>query len=172
MLLPLPQEKWGNWYMVSFIVSIGWIGGISWYMVEWAADIGCLLNIPQAIMGVTILAAGTSIPDALSSIVVAKQGMGDMAVANAVGSNVFDIWLGLGFPWLIILPFKSGGHIEVPNDQLLPNIIILFAVLVLYILSLVAARWKLFVTTGYMLVSAYGLYAIYNVLVWQLEVYD
>jgi Ca2+/Na+ antiporter len=35
-------------------------------------------------MGVTLLAAGTSIPDAMSSIVVAKQGMGDMAVANAV----------------------------------------------------------------------------------------
>jgi len=35
-------------------------------------------------MGVTLLAAGTSIPDAMSSIMVAKQGMGDMAVANAV----------------------------------------------------------------------------------------
>jgi hypothetical protein len=35
-------------------------------------------------MGVTVLAAGTSIPDAMSSIVVARQGMGDMAVANAV----------------------------------------------------------------------------------------
>jgi len=44
---------------------------------------------------------GTSIPDALSSIVVAKNGEGDMAVANAVGSNVFNIGLGLGLPWFI-----------------------------------------------------------------------
>ena len=49
------------------------------------------------VMGTTVLAAGTSIPDALSSIAVAKDGLANMAVANAVGSNVFDIWLGLGF---------------------------------------------------------------------------
>ena len=54
------------------------------------------------VMGTTVLAAGTSIPDALSSISVAKDGYADMAVANAVGSNVFDIWLGLGLPWLLL----------------------------------------------------------------------
>ena len=53
-------------------------------------------------MGTTVLAAGTSIPDALSSIAVAKDGLANMAVANAVGSNVFDIWLGLGLPWLLL----------------------------------------------------------------------
>ena len=53
------------------------------------------------VMGLTFLAMGTSIPDALGSIAVAKDGEGDMAVSNAVGSNVFDICLGLGLPWFI-----------------------------------------------------------------------
>jgi Ca2+/Na+ antiporter len=48
------------------------------------------------------------VPDALSSIGVAKGGQGDMAVANAVGSNVFDIWLGLGLPWTVFLPSRGG----------------------------------------------------------------
>lgn len=47
------------------------------------------------------LLVGTSIPDALSSVLVARDGKGDMAVSNAIGSNVFDILLGLGFPWLL-----------------------------------------------------------------------
>jgi len=52
-------------------------------------------------MGLTVLSAGTSVPDALSSIMVAQRGLGDMAVSNALGSNVFDILLGLGFPYFI-----------------------------------------------------------------------
>jgi Ca2+/Na+ antiporter len=43
--------------------------------------------------------AGVSVPDALSSIAVIKEGLGDMAVSNAVGSNVFDILICLGLPW-------------------------------------------------------------------------
>lgn len=52
-------------------------------------------------MGLVVVAAGTSIPDALSSILVARDGYGDMAVSNAIGSNVFDINLGLGAPFLL-----------------------------------------------------------------------
>ena len=52
-------------------------------------------------MGITFLAIGTSIPDAIGSMVVARAGEADMAIANAVGSNVFDILLGLGFPWFL-----------------------------------------------------------------------
>lgn len=45
-------------------------------------------------MGLTILAAGTSIPDMLNSIIVARRGLGDMAVSSSVGSNIFDITIG------------------------------------------------------------------------------
>ena len=67
-------------------------------MVAFAYHIGCLLSISSYIMGLVVLAAGTSIPDTLSSVMVAKRGLGDMAVANAVGSNVFNIFLGIGLP--------------------------------------------------------------------------
>ena len=63
--------------------------------------LGCIWGIPDVVMGLTFLAMGTSIPDALGSISVAKDGHGDMAVSNAVGSNVFDICMGLGLPWAI-----------------------------------------------------------------------
>lgn len=65
-------------------------------------------------IGLTFVAAGVSIPDALSSMAVIKEGYGDMAVSNAVGSNVFDILICLGLPWLIqTTMIDPGGHVNV-----------------------------------------------------------
>eukprot|EP00976_Prorocentrum_cordatum_P016302 327399-Prorocentrum_minimum.AAC.1 len=163
------EPNWEKWYFVSFATSILWLGFISYIMVEWAAKIGCILNIPDIVMGTTLIAAGTSIPDALSSIVVAKQGMGDMAVANAVGSNVFDIWLGLGLPWLCYLPFDS-GHIDVSTGDLTVNILILMGVLIMYYGSIMSSGWKLTVLTGKIFMFCHILYVLYNVVfVWLLD---
>jgi Ca2+/Na+ antiporter len=85
----------------TFCLSIVWIAILSHFTVVWATKFGCITGIPSALMGLTIIAAGTSIPDALSSILVARDGHGDMAVSNALGSNVFDILLGLGLPFFL-----------------------------------------------------------------------
>lgn len=61
-------------------------------------------------MGVVVLAVGTSIPDAMGSMIVARQGEADMAIANAVGSNVFDILLGLGLPWFLASVAINSGN--------------------------------------------------------------
>jgi sodium/potassium/calcium exchanger 2 len=53
-------------------------------------------------MGLTFLAAGTSVPDLLTSVIVARQGHGDMAVSSSIGSNIFDVLVGLPFPWYAI----------------------------------------------------------------------
>lgn len=45
-------------------------------------------------MGLTVLAIGTSIPDLITSVIVAKKGLGDMAVSSSVGSNIFDVSVG------------------------------------------------------------------------------
>lgn len=50
-------------------------------------------------MGLTFLAAGTSIPDLITSVIVARKGFGDMAVSSSVGSNIFDVTVG----WVIFL---------------------------------------------------------------------
>ena len=54
-------------------------------MVWMAEVIGALIKIPQAIMGLTFLAAGTSVPDLITSVIVAKKGFGDMAVSSSIG---------------------------------------------------------------------------------------
>ena len=167
------SDYWRKWYLVSFFMSIAWIGFITHWMVEWCVKIGCMLNIPAVVMGTTVLAAGTSIPDALSSIAVAKDGLADMAVANAVGSNVFDIWLGLGLPWLFYLSWQSPSYILVNTDELVPSSLILAGVLVLYYGAVATNGFKLTCRMGWIFIGTYGVYALYSIfLVWLMDVYD
>ena len=59
------------------------------------------MNIPDSIMGLTFLAAGTSVPEAVSSVIVTSQGHGAMGISSSISSNTFDILLCLGLPWFI-----------------------------------------------------------------------
>lgn len=94
-----PQTK--KWYLISFFMSIFWIAALSFAMVTLVGRAGCILGVDKFTMGLVVVAIGTSIPDALSSILVARDGYGDMAVSNAIGSNIFDIDLGIGLPFVI-----------------------------------------------------------------------
>ncbi|OBS77658.1 hypothetical protein A6R68_19953, partial [Neotoma lepida] len=95
------KPHWEKWFMVTFASSTLWIAAFSYMMVWMVTIIGYTLGIPDVIMGITFLAAGTSVPDCMASLIVARQGMGDMAVSNSIGSNVFDILIGLGLPWAL-----------------------------------------------------------------------
>ena len=65
-------------------------------MVWMITVIGFTFGIPDTVMGLTFIAAGVSVPDCLSGVAVVKEGHGDMAISNAIGSNVFDILMCLG----------------------------------------------------------------------------
>ena len=54
-------------------------------MVWMAEVIGKVIGIDTSVMGLTFLAAGTSVPDLITSVIVAKKGFGDMAVSSSIG---------------------------------------------------------------------------------------
>ncbi|KAK5985228.1 Sodium/calcium exchanger protein [Trichostrongylus colubriformis] len=83
-------------------------------MVWWANTIGETLVIPTEVIGLTILAAGTSIPDLITSVIVARKGLGDMAVSSSVGSNIFDVCVGLPIPWLMYFIIELFRHPDNP----------------------------------------------------------
>lgn len=76
-------------------------------------QIGDTINIPDSVMGLTFLAAGTSLPEAISSVIVTNQGHGAMGISSSISSNTFDILLCLGLPWLI----KSYFDPEIVNEN-------------------------------------------------------
>ncbi|XP_074657317.1 sodium/potassium/calcium exchanger 2-like [Tubulanus polymorphus] len=112
------SEKNRKFFALSFIMAVLWIAVISFGLVTLVGRTGCILGVGQYTMGVLVIAVGTSIPDALSSVLVARDGYGDMAVSNAIGSNVFDINLGLGLPFIIRTIINRGKPIYLLNDEL------------------------------------------------------
>ncbi|KAH7463631.1 Sodium/potassium/calcium exchanger 4 [Phytophthora ramorum] len=150
-------------YSATFVISIAWIGVLSHYTVEFGTKFGCITGIPSALMGLTIIAAGTSIPDALSSILVARDGHGDMAVSNALGSNVFDILFGLGLPFLLS-NLVYGETVPVSGNDLDISIAILFAVLLFVVAVLVTSRWRLYPLACAFLLMLYAVYVIFSYL--------
>ncbi|ETI49327.1 hypothetical protein PPTG_02871 [Phytophthora nicotianae INRA-310] len=150
-------------YSATFVISIIWIGVLSHYTVAYGTKFGCIAGIPSTLMGLTIIAAGTSIPDALSSILVARDGHGDMAVSSALGSNVFDILFGLGLPFFVSNLVYS-ETVPVSGDDLDVSIAILFAVLLFVVVVLVSSRWRLYPLACAILLMLYVAYVVFSYL--------
>jgi len=157
-------------------MAIGWIVAISFGMIWCVETMGHILEIDHFTMGLVIIAVGTSIPDAISSILVAKEGFGDMAVSNAIGSNVFDINLGLGAPFLIFTIARSKpvsllnqvqwcviNSLDYPI-KMLPHVkfgFVLFAILAVTLMVFGIHKFKLEAKTGSFLFLTYVVFLIY-----------
>lgn len=156
--LTMPCHSNSPWS--CFLCSLFNIWWLSYLMVDAATRFGCIAGIPTLFMGLVFLAAGTSIPDAFASMGAAKRGEGDMAVSNALGSNIFDILLGLGFPWLIALCLGK-PIVFLGARRLLQWVTLLMLVLVAFMMVVVGCGWKLSQKMGVALTGMYVGYIIY-----------
>ena len=150
----------GNLFVISFIISILWICVFSYLMVWWATRIGETYNIDSALMGLTFLAAGTSVPDLITSVIVAREGHGDMAVSSSIGSNIFDVTVGLPVPWLIYSAINSGKGKAVSSNGLGCSIGLLLLMLVTLITSILATGWKMNRTMGFLMLILYCCFVV------------
>ena len=89
--------------------------GADWF-VDGAADIADRLGIPQLVIGLTIVAMGTSLPEAAVSISAALKGSADITIGNVVGSNIMNVLVILGLTSVICtIPVqKSTVRYEIP----------------------------------------------------------
>nr|XP_020474094.1 sodium/potassium/calcium exchanger 2-like [Monopterus albus] len=158
------RQTSSKFFPITFLGSICWIAFFSYLMVWWAHQVGETFWITEEIMGLTILAAGTSIPDLITSVIVARKGLGDMAVSSSVGSNIFDITVGLPFPWLlynIINDFKS---VEVSSNGLFCTIVLLFLMLLFVTISIAACKWKMSKFLGFFMFLLYFVFLVVSVM--------
>ncbi|XP_045384490.1 sodium/potassium/calcium exchanger 5 isoform X3 [Lemur catta] len=134
---------WKNYFVITFFMSALWISAFTYILVWMVTITGETLEIPDTVMGLTLLAAGTSIPDTISSVLVARKGKGDMAMSNIVGSNVFDM-LCLGVPWFIKTAFINvSAPIEVNSRGLTYITISLNISIIFLFLAVHFNGWKL-----------------------------
>ena len=133
------NEKWAFY---QFFTAIAWIGAYSYVLVDWVTTIGLTLKIPVYVLGLTLLAGGTSVPDLLSSVVVAQAGKGDMAVSSSIGSNIFDVAVGLPLPWLLF-NLVMDCPVSVGAENLEISIAVLLVMVLFVIISIMASKWAM-----------------------------
>ncbi|XP_029310846.1 sodium/potassium/calcium exchanger 2 isoform X7 [Cottoperca gobio] len=153
-----------KFFPLTFVGAICWIAGFSYLMVWWAHQVGETIGITEEIMGLTILAAGTSIPDLITSVIVARKGLGDMAVSSSVGSNIFDITVGLPFPWLMWSFFSGMKPVQVSSNGLFCAIVLLFIMLLFVIISIAACKWRLSKLLGFIMFMLYFVFLVLSVM--------
>ena len=117
-------------YMASLILGFGLLVKGSDYFVDGAAGLAARFGIPQLIIGLTIVAMGTSAPEAAVSITAALEGSADITIGNIVGSNILNICMIVGSASVIvpIAVAKSTVFIEIPYMLLCSVILLLLGV--------------------------------------------
>lgn len=111
-------------YPITFVVSIIWVSVIT-YILSWFLTIcGDTFHVSDVVMGMGVLAVGSSIPEAVSGIINAQNGEGSMSISSALGSNTMDILLCLGLPWFVkctLPPSMNGGPVTLQTETLFFN---------------------------------------------------
>ena len=158
--LPEPERRpktFPTWRAVLYVIGgllALFLGGH--FIVENAIFFAELFGISQSIIGLTIVALGTSLPELVTAIVAVRRGETDMAVGGIVGSNIFNIFLVLGITATISpIVFDIGSFTD--------TLIVIVASLLLFVTMFVGTRHRLDRWTGVLFVAFYLLYIGFRV---------
>lgn len=136
-------------YIAGGIAAIVWGGDV---VVDSASEIAAAFGLSQTLIGLTIVAVGTSLPELVTSVVAAGKGENDMALGNVIGSNIFNVLLILGVS-STITPISIG--MESIYD------LILLTVMSLMVYIFACSKKRLNRTEGIVMIVAYIVYMYY-----------
>ena len=142
---------------LAVFMVIGGIAGLSaggHFIVESAVAIARTLGISEAVIGLTLVAVGTSIPELATSVVAARKGNADIAVGNIVGSNIFNVFLILGLS-ATITPLPLGN---ITTGDFLACVI---STLLLFIFAYIKSPRVIHLKEGAVLILFYLGYVLY-----------
>lgn len=151
----LPKEI--SWLKSLAFIVLGLLGvvfGGNW-VVNSSSFIAKQLGMSDALVGLTIVAIGTSLPELVTSFVAAKKGENEIALGNVLGSNIFNILFVLGLS-STILPLQIKENIVVD---------VVFCIVITFIVLFISLKKKeLKKLSGILFISLYILYFVYIIL--------
>jgi cation:H+ antiporter len=159
--VPGPSKGWDSHPAMQLLLIVAGLGllvlGATW-LVDSAVSFAQYLGVSELVIGLTIVAAGTSLPEVATSIIAALRGQRDIAVGNVVGSNVFNI---LGVLGLSSLVTSSGIGVapSVLAFDLPVMIAVAIACLPIFFTGNLIARWE-----GGLFLGLYAAYMAYVLL--------
>jgi sodium/potassium/calcium exchanger 6 len=165
--------------LLGFAVSIAWISTIANEVVGVLRTLGVILNMSDAILGLTIFAVGNSLGDLVADITVARLGFPIMALSACFGGPMLNILLGVGLSGSYMIITKGehrhekhpelGIHFTPYHIAVSTTLVISGATLLLTLAGLLVAvplrRWKMDKVIGWGLVAVWALSTAVNVMV-------
>lgn len=127
------------------------------FTVDSAVTMAKMFGISEALIGLTIVAVGTSLPELITSIVAAKKGETDLAIGNVIGSNIFNLFLILGIT-------SSVKNIPVSTNGLIDILFLLVITIYTFISLIIFEKHKLGRKEGLSLIAIYIFYTIYLII--------
>ncbi|PVD30430.1 hypothetical protein C0Q70_09696 [Pomacea canaliculata] len=150
-----------KFFWLTFLLSLVWLSLYSFIMVWMITVVGYTFNVPDSVMSLTFIAFGVSLPDVVTSVLVVRDGLGDMAVSNAIGSNVFDILVCLGIPWFLkTCAINPGSRVPVYSEGLMYSSLMLLSTVVFLLVATHLNGWRLTKKYGLLLLVVYVLYTV------------
>jgi cation:H+ antiporter len=150
---PLPVYK-----SILFIILglLGLVFGGDW-IVNGAVKIAENAGVSKSLIGLTIVAVGTSLPEMATSVVAVYRGKNDIAIGNVVGSNIFNVFWILGISSIIKpLPFQPSCNVDI--------MVAILSSFLLFIFLFIGQRHNIQRWQGVMFLLIYVLYVVYLVL--------
>ncbi|MBN2307239.1 calcium/sodium antiporter [Candidatus Peregrinibacteria bacterium] len=143
----------------SIIMILVGIVGLAYggkWVVDGAVDVASRFGVSEALIGLTIVAVGTSLPELATSAVAAMKRNADIAIGNVVGSNLFNVFWVLGLSAVIKpLPFRP----EINTDIL----VYLVATILLFLFAFTGKKEHVSRVDGWIFLSCYAAYIVFLV---------
>lgn len=144
----LPQQ------LVMFVVGVAAIVVGSKLLIEYGSEIALLLGVPSAIIGVTMVAIGTSLPELITTLTAIRKRESSMSIGNIIGANIIDL--------AMILPIcsvVSDGKLTIAEQSYALDMPMCFAMTVIAVLpSLI--KGKLYRWQGILMLALYAVYVV------------
>jgi Ca2+/Na+ antiporter len=152
--VPSQRHRW-PW---AFTTAMMWLAVFSYIMCAAADGLHDGFGISQAVLGVTICAVGTSFPNFWASLLMAKAGRADMAIANALGSNVQNVFLALAIPWLMRICTQDYKPFPVSGKGIFTGVMWMAGTELFVFVMAVVGGWQMGKSTGYACIVLYLAY--------------
>lgn len=140
--------------IVMFIIGIAAIVVGSKLLIEYGSEIALLLGVPSAIIGVTMVAIGTSLPELITTLTAIRKKESSMSIGNIVGANIIDL--------AMILPIcsvVSDGKLTIAEQSYALDMPICFAMTLIAVLPPLI-KGKLYRWQGILMLALYAVYVV------------
>ncbi|ALC49669.1 CG17167, partial [Drosophila busckii] len=166
VIIPHPMRH-RKLYPLSFIMCIITIGANAYLIVWMLTAFGVAIHVPTIVMGLTFLAAGSTMPEAVSSLISLRNGENGIGVSNSLGANSLAILLSLGVPWFIknCINYGSGELQQVGTQGIEYNILILIVSTIALYIILSCSGYRLTKRVGVALFLVYAIFIVLQILI-------